>query len=150
MKMPLSVKCLIALQLLLGLGAVYGGSLLAFDPSGNMIGMPISLLQHSPFHNFLIPGIILLTFLGFMPLGIAWALITRQKFTPAEKLNVFKDRHWAWTYSLYAGFATIIWIAVQLYFVREAGVIHVVYIFWGLVIQVFTILPNVQAYYFKN
>jgi hypothetical protein len=145
--MPLSVKSLIALQLLLGLGALYGGGLLALAPDGSLLGMPLSLLQHSPFDNFLIPGIILLTFLGFMPLGIAWALITRQNFPAAEKLNVFKDKHWAWTYSLYAGFATIIWITIQLYFIREAGVIHVVYIFWGLVIQILTLLPAAQRFY---
>lgn len=147
MKMPLSVKSLIALQLLLGLGALYGGGLLALAPDGSLLGMPLGLLQHSPFDNFLVPGIILLTFLGFMPLGIAWGLITRQNFPAAEKLNVFKDKHWSWTYSLYAGFATIIWITIQLYFITEAGVIHVVYIFWGLVIQILTLLPAAQRFY---
>ncbi len=66
-KMPFTSKLLILLHLLLGLGAVFGGIMLVIDPSGELIKMPITLLENSPFNSFLIPGIILLVVLGVLP-----------------------------------------------------------------------------------
>jgi hypothetical protein len=58
MKTIVRAICVILL-LVNGLGALYGGILLIVDPSGAKLQMPLSLLEHSPFSNFLIPGIIL-------------------------------------------------------------------------------------------
>jgi len=41
---------------ILGLGAVFGGGVLIISPSGQLFGMPLSLLDHSPFNNFLVPA----------------------------------------------------------------------------------------------
>jgi hypothetical protein len=35
----------------LSLGALGGGGSLIISPGGNLIGMPLSLLKKSPFHN---------------------------------------------------------------------------------------------------
>lgn len=40
-------------------GALYGGGLLIADPTGSKLQMPLSVLQYSPFTNFLIPGVVL-------------------------------------------------------------------------------------------
>lgn len=66
-----------------GFSALYGGWNLITKPDGSSLGMPVSLLAHSPFDNFLIPGIILffsngiasmIAFIGFMlkPRKLAW------------------------------------------------------------------------------
>ena len=47
-------------QTLIGLSAVAGGLGLTLDPSGESLGMPLEMLQRSPFVTFLIPGLFLL------------------------------------------------------------------------------------------
>ena len=62
----------IFLLLLNGFGAIYGGFLLISDPSGSKLQLPMAFLEHSPFNNYLIPGIILITVNGlfsFITLG---------------------------------------------------------------------------------
>lgn len=138
---------LFILQLFLGVGAVFGGVGLMIDPTGESVGLASSLLERSPFQDFLIPGIILFIVLGIFPLLLSMALITRWDWSMADKINIFKDRHWSWTFSLYIGFTLIIWIAVQVYMINAVSLIHMVYIALGLVIQIVTLLPSIQARY---
>ncbi len=138
---------LFILQLFLGVGAVFGGVVLIIDPTGELVKMPLSLLERSPFQDFFIPGIILLVVLGIFPLIVAMGLIKRWRWRLAEGLNIFKDRHWSWTFSLYIGFAIIIWITVQVYMINDVSAVHMLYIGLGLLIQMVTLLPSVQAKY---
>jgi hypothetical protein len=66
-----------------GFGALYGGWSLMTQPDGSALGMSVNLLTHSPFHDFLIPGIVLFisnglasiaAFIGFIlkPRKLAW------------------------------------------------------------------------------
>jgi hypothetical protein len=65
MKPTTARNILISLLLFLGLSAMGGGSLLIISPSGKLLGgLPLSILEHSPFSDFLIPGIILFLILG--------------------------------------------------------------------------------------
>jgi hypothetical protein len=146
---PFSSKVLIFLHFLLGIGAVFGGLVLIIDPSGELIHMPITLLKYSPFDNFLIPGVILLVVLGMLPLIVSYALATKRQSEFADRLNLFHDMHWAWAYSFYISFALIIWITMEIYFIRDIAMIHVAYIFLGLIIQVLTLLPSVQKHYLE-
>ncbi|AGA68233.1 hypothetical protein Desdi_0706 [Desulfitobacterium dichloroeliminans LMG P-21439] len=146
-KRPLSCKFLILLHLILGMGAVFGGFVLILDPSGGIIKMPISILEHSPFDNFLIPGMILFIILGVFPLIISFALVKRWDWNLANRLNIFTKMHWSWAYSLYIGFALIVWITVELFFIKGIALVHVGYIFLGLMIQGVTMLPSVQKHY---
>ncbi|WP_336780410.1 hypothetical protein [Paenibacillus illinoisensis] len=138
---------LIILHGFLGIGAIVGGGGLIIDSSGSLLQMPNSLLEHSPFGNFLIPGIILLLVLGIMPIVIAISLITYSHWEIGEKLNLYLDRYWGWTFSLYTGFALHIWILVQVYWIQNVSVIHLIYSAWGVAIQVVTLLPGVQRRY---
>ncbi|MFE6076839.1 hypothetical protein ACFVQB_20460 [Paenibacillus sp. NPDC057886] len=138
---------IIMMQGLLGIGAMVGGGVLIIDPSGNLVNMPDSLLEHSPFGSFLIPGIILLLVLGVMPMIIAISLIRRTHWEIGEKLNLYSNQYWGWTFSLYTGFALIIWIMAQVYWIQHVSVIHLVYFAWGVGIQIVTLLPGVQRRY---
>ncbi|WP_063565374.1 hypothetical protein [Paenibacillus sp. O199] len=138
---------LIMMQGLLGIGAMVGGGALIIDPSGNLVHMPDSLLEHSPFGSFLIPGIILLLVLGVMPMIIAILLLRRTHWEIGEKLNLYSNQYWGWTFSLYTGFALIIWIMVQVYWIQHISVIHLIYFAWGVGIQIVTLLPDVQRRY---
>jgi hypothetical protein len=47
---------LIGLLAFLGVGAIFGGGALIISPSGELPGMPLSMIKDSPFPNFLIPS----------------------------------------------------------------------------------------------
>lgn len=138
---------LVFLHVLLGCGAIFGGLAMIIDPSGGWLGMPVSLLADSPFNSFLMPGIILLFVLGVTPLIVAISLVGRPGSKLAEKLNPYSDRYWGWTFSLYIGFALMIWIMVQVYWLRSAAVVHLAYFAGAIAIQVVTLLPGVQKKY---
>lgn len=146
-KKPSACIILIILHIFLGIGAVGGGLVLILDPSGGIIKMPLSILEHSPFPNFLIPGIILFCFLGIAPLILASGLFKKWAWPLADTLNLFKPLHWALAFSLYIGFALIIWITVEAYILNAFTLLHVIYIALGLAIQFFTMLPSVQNFY---
>jgi hypothetical protein len=74
-KRPAAVWALLGLLALQALGAIAGGIGLVEEPVEN-IGMPLSMLEGSPFSDYLVPGLILLVVVGLPPLvaavGIAW------------------------------------------------------------------------------
>jgi hypothetical protein len=47
------------LESFLGIGALAGGGALALVPEGDLLGMPVSLLNGSPFRTYFAPGLIL-------------------------------------------------------------------------------------------
>ncbi len=138
---------LIFLHGMLGLGGLYGGGLLVLDPSGRWLGMPMALLEDSPFNNFLIPGLLLLVLVGLLALLVAYALWARPKWSAFEKLNAYPDCHWAWAFSLYTGFSLGIWINVQLLMVAAHSTLQPIYGLVALAILVLTLLPPVRSSY---
>ncbi len=138
---------LICLLALLGLGAIFGGGVLIISPSGKLFGMPLSMLDHSPFNNFLIPGIVLFTVLGIVPIGVTIALINKPANKFAQLFNFYKDMYWAWTYCIYIAFALIIWIQIEMTFLRAVHWSHSLYIFLAVAILFVALLPQVRNQY---
>ena len=67
------------LLLFLGVGGIAGGVPMIIAAYWTQWGiMPTSLLQYSPFHSFLIPGLILLATNGLLPLWIYLRVKRRQ------------------------------------------------------------------------
>jgi hypothetical protein len=64
------------------LGALWGGAGLIYDPTGGFMQMPLDFLSHSPFNNYLIPGVILFVVNGLMCLFAAILTIRRWKLYP--------------------------------------------------------------------
>lgn len=93
----LALASALALQGLSGLG---GGLGLIADPSGEAIGIPLEWLTGSPFADYLVPGVVLLTVLGIGPLVVAYGVWTR--------------RSWARGASLLVGVALLVWIGVEI------------------------------------
>lgn len=58
---------LIALLAFLGLGAIGGGGVLIISPDGTLIGMPLSMLNNSPFESFLFRELFCFLFLALHP-----------------------------------------------------------------------------------
>lgn len=65
------ILAIVALSFL-GVSAIVGAVPMLMNPNHEPWAMPRSLLQHSPFHSFLIPGFILLVANGFFCLWVLW------------------------------------------------------------------------------
>jgi hypothetical protein len=140
---------LIGLLVFLGVGAMFGGSVLIISPSGKLIGMPLSMLEKSPFDNFLIPAIILFMVLGLSPILLALALLIKPENKFAEKINCFHDMHWSSTFSIYVAFALIIWIQLEMVFLHAVQWLHTFYMFYALTLIFTALLPQVRRLYKK-
>lgn len=141
---------LIFLLAFLGLGAIGSGGVLILSPSGQLMGMPLSLLDQTPFSSFLIPGIVLFTMLGLGPFLLIFALLMKPKSKFAEMLNCFKDIHWAWTFSVYIAFILFIWIQVQMVLIQAVSWLHAFYIILALLILFVTLLPGLRQEFKKS
>lgn len=140
---------LIALLAFLGVGAIGGGGVLIVSPSGKLFGMPLSMLDKSPFSDFLIPGIILFTVLGLVPCLLVVALLKKPKSRFAEQFNFYKDMHWSWTGGIYVAFALIIWIQLEMVFLQAVDWLHTLYMFLAVAILFVALLPTVRNAYKK-
>jgi hypothetical protein len=99
---PLSrlAKVSIALEVLLGIGAIGGGLVLIVAPHGEIMPLPLSALAGSPFDTYLGPGLILFTVLGLGPLVAAWLAWGRHPLAPFAAFIV--------------GVALLTWVAVEI------------------------------------
>ncbi len=143
---PIAVRILIALLVLLGVGAVPSGFLLVIAPDGHLMQMPLSMLEHSPFSDFLIPGLILLILLGIYPLVVAYSLWKRPRWRWPDAINPFRATHWSWAAALAAGAILIIWIIVEMIMLRTVVFLHALCLGWGVAIVLLTVLPSVRRY----
>lgn len=143
MKAKFFLFLLCALLLFLGLGAFAGGGMLVLQPDGSLLGMEPGWLAQSPFSSYLVPGFLLFTFSGLLPLFTFFGLLIQPQWRWANALNIYPNRHWAWTYSLYSGIIVIAWITVQLIMTRYFW-LQPVMIFTGLLIIIFTLTPSIM------
>ena len=118
MKMVRAVA-LVALVLLC-ISALFGAIPLILNPSGEPWGMPQSFHDHSPFHSFLIPGMILLLANGVLCLAI---LIGALRHSPG----------YGW-WVAFQGCVLTGWIVVEVVILRFAIWPHYFYAGIGLVL----------------
>jgi len=146
MKRPFEIYILCFLMLFISVGAIYGGSSLIAAPDGSLLKMEESWLDKLPFPDFLIPGIILLLFLGIFPLFGLFGLFVRKNNRFLNSINIYRDKFWGWSYSLYTGIICIIWIVVQqlltAYFILQPIIAGT-----GILIIIFCLVPRVQKYF---
>jgi hypothetical protein len=149
MNSGLARNILIILLIFLAIGALIGGGAFIISPEGKLLRMPLSNLGSSPFKNFLIPGIILFLILGIIPLMLAFALIKNPACKLCERINLFGDMYWAWTFCIYIAFALIIWIQVEMVFLQTVIWMHTFYIGYSIIMILITLLPQIRNLY-KN
>jgi hypothetical protein len=106
-----------SLQAFIGLGAIGGGFLLIRDPSGEALGLPLSLLEKSPFPDFLIPGLFLLAVNGIGSLIGAGLSFTRKQYAPESAMIL--------------GAILLAWIVIQVSLIRSVGWLHLLYFILG-------------------
>ncbi len=108
----------VVLTLFVGLSAVVGGANLAARPDGSSLRMAVALLRHSPFHDFFLPGLLLLLVVG-LPHLVA--------------LRLHADRHpLAPVASLAAGAALVVWIVAEGLLLRAVLPVQLAYLLLGI------------------
>lgn len=117
-KLPAPLRWLLAIDLFVGVTAVLGGVGLVADPSGRNVGLSLSMLEHSPFDTFLVPGLVLAVVIGGAALLASLAHLLRWRFAGQA--------------SLFAGLLLVGWILVQVLMIRELSWLHGVYFVLGL------------------
>lgn len=95
------------LEVFLGLGAIAGGAMLILGPDGHLLGMPTRMLSGTPFHDYLVPGIILFTAIGLAPLLVAALTFRRHPIAPLAAVAV--------------GLTLIGWITVEMVMLNGPG-----------------------------
>jgi hypothetical protein len=131
----------------LSLGAFYGGIVLIISPDGSIFGMPLELLNNSPFKNYLVPGIILLVTFGIFPVFVIYGLLKKPDHRFFNRLNLLYDYHFAWTFAVYLGIAQIIWINIQTLIINAVDIIHTIYSGLGILIVSIALLPQTRKHY---
>lgn len=111
---------IVSLCLVVGITAVGGGATLMASPDGSAMHMPLSQLEHSPFSDFMVPGLILFSIVGLGNLVSAWLYIRRFAFAPMV--------------SVVTGLGLTIWILVQMIMLRSVHWLHVGYLVVGVLV----------------
>ena len=151
MKTKIARNIFLILLGFLAIGAIGGGVVLIISPTGELIGIPLSEFKNIPFNSYLIPGIILFSVLGLIPLLLIIALLKKPDSKLAEQINVFKDMHWSWTYSIYIAFTLIGWVHIELIFLQSAvHWLHTFYMFYAILIIIVALLPQMRHIYKKE
>src|ERR1035437_5646956 len=97
----------------MGVTAIIGAVPMLLHPSGEPWQMPQSFLQHSPFHSYLIPGIILLLAHGVFSFFVLYATVR------------LRSGYGCWV--AFQGIVLAGWIAVEVAFLRFAAWPHYFY-----------------------
>ena len=108
-----------AIQAFIGLGALGGGFMLVRDPSGSALELPMSLLEESPFPDFLIPGMFLLAVNGVGSMIGAGLSFTRRRY--AQEIAIV------------LGAILVAWIVIQVVIISSFHWLHVLYFILGVV-----------------
>jgi len=147
MKKSISTYLLIILVCFQMVSAIPAGLMMILDPSGDMLGVPLTMLEPSPFTDFLVPGLFLFLILGIFPLLIAYGLLKKPNFKWTNQLNLYKDQHWSWTFSYYLGLLLVLWVNMQLFFIKSWSILHFVYSMVAVFIIIVALLPSTKKDY---
>ena len=144
LRRPRALVALIVVLIFQAVSAIPPGAMLVISPSGELLHLPHSHLDGSPFPSFVVPGLVLSLVLGVLPALAATGLIRRWEAGPLARLNPFRRYTWAWTLSLVVGVGLLIWIGVEVIWVPYTF-LQPLYAAVGLAIVVLTFMPSVRA-----
>jgi hypothetical protein len=134
----------------IGLGALISGGMLIISPSGSLLGFTPSLLEGTPFRDYLVPGIILFLFLGAYSAAVTYSIIARPGWRWPETINPFKKLHWAWAAALANGIIIFIWISVETILLGYISFLQPAILAWSILILILVLLPLTQRHFSRR
>lgn len=105
---------IVCILFLVALNALVAGYLFMSDPSGAGLHITVSRLQHSPFTDYFIPGLVLFFAIGI--LGLFTAIIT-----------ILNWRYYSWVIMM-QGVVLLGWIVIQIAMLQELNFLHYIFI----------------------
>jgi hypothetical protein len=118
----------------IGVSAIVSGIWLIVQPDGTGLKLSVDLLKDSPFENYLIPGIALLTVNGL--LSIVGAVLS------------FMKHRYAGIAAIVVGALLIIWVSVQLYWIGWENWLQPTFLGAGVVEMALGLL--LDSFYHEN
>ena len=85
--------------------------------------------------------------LGIAPCLLVYPLLKKPASKLFDKLNVFYDMHWSWSFCIYVAFALIIWIQAEMMYLQSVSWLHTFYILYAILILIVALLPKVRNFY---
>jgi hypothetical protein len=143
---PVSLRWLLGCLAFLGVSAAFGGIVLTLNPTGTWLQIPLSILQFSPFRDFLIPGLILGIVFGLGSFATLLALWFRPAWSMGTALTRFTGAHWSWSAAVAIGLGQVIWIVTEMLMVRGTDWLQFVYGGLGLLIVLLSFQPGLRRY----
>lgn len=110
----------VGLLVWLAIGALAGGVALVSKPDGSVMQLPLSMLDGSPFPDFLVPGLILGGIFGVGSLAVVFMGLRHWRIAPFLAFGV--------------GCGMMIWIVVELAIIKGISILHPLYFLTGLAI----------------
>lgn len=145
-KWPPALYFLLFLLFFVSANALAAGWAMISHPDGSALQIPEERLSRTPFSNYFLPGIILFLFNGVLPALTIYGLWQRPAWRWVNVFNLYHDRHWSWTYALFCGVILIVWTTVQMFMI-DFFWLQPAFVFVGLLIIIFSLLPRVQEFY---
>ena len=147
---PFLVWLLIIMHFFMGFGGVVSGGGLILSPDGKLLGMTVSILEGSPFPDYLIPGIVLFLFVGLYSVFAGISLLKLPVWICPDAVNPVKRYHWAWSASWASGVIMIIWIAVETIMLGYISFLQPFIFVWAVILILLTVLSPVRRYCIRN
>jgi len=119
------LRYLFYLHFFVGIGALFGGMFGMLNPY-DPLGIPVELLEGSPFSSYFIPSLILFTVIGLGHTFSGWTAL-KKSYYQAYISTVF-----SW--------ALMIWIVVQCLIMETVAFLHILFFFIGLIGAVLAML----------
>jgi hypothetical protein len=88
------------------------------DPGGQGLKVSVEFLRYSPFHDFLVPGVILFCVNGVLNVIAAITLICNWKYS--------------WLFVAFQGMMLNGWIVIQVFMLRDFNILHVAFLILGI------------------
>ncbi len=106
------------IQSLVAILAIPAGIAMVIKPDGSQLGIATEILNRSPFTDFFIPGLLLLSVIG---LGQGFAAV-----------SCFMKFSFYRTFGFILSIALVIWIVVQVYFINLIHFLQVIFFIIGI------------------
>jgi len=145
---PLPALIILSLCLLfLGINGIIGGYMMLSDPNGSPFGMSLSVLERTPFQNWIVPGLVLLFVWGCGSFAILLSLWLRPQLSIFEWLARITHEHWSWILSIGLGLALLVWLTYQLFTLPAVAPIQYILGALAVLLVVVPLLPGMRQYY---